>query len=186
MSPLTSAGFCQGTLKSTADGSEVQRWGLRGRKASRLPHQGFKPVDTQLLPTALCWGRLWTQPVPGPSSRLTWWVQSFCGQSSPKKTSHTAHLPGSGSLNLSPEGCAHSLFPTTLSYLLSSPVLPLQRAFKQVEVRSLTCLHSRNGAGTPVLALPAQGSALTLTSLCSQRREEHGRAVGDGRSRRRS
>lgn len=80
-------------------------------------------------------------------------VQSFCGQSSLEKTSNTAHLPASSSLNLSPKGCAHSWFPTMLSCLLSSPVLPVQRAFKQVEVMSLTCLHSRNGAGTPVLAL---------------------------------
>lgn len=80
-------------------------------------------------------------------------IQSFCGHSSLQKTSSTAHLPGSSSLNLSLRGCAQSLFPTTFSYLLLSPVLLAQRPFRQVEVTSLVCLHSRYGAGMAMLAL---------------------------------
>lgn len=84
---------------------------------------------------------------------LGWWNPVFLWPVLPWEDQQHVHLPGSSSLNLSPQGCARSLSPTALSYLLSSPARSVQRAFKQVEVGSLARLRSRHGAGAPMVAL---------------------------------
>lgn len=142
----------------------MQRWGTVGRKASCLPHHGFELVNTQLPPTALCWGRLWTLPVPGPRSRsyvvgsilsvpnLPWEDQQHC-------TSPWVQFPEP----FHPKAVPARSSPPRFGCSLSSPALLVQRACKQLEDVSPTCFQSENSAGTPMLAL--QLGTLVSTDL---------------------
>lgn len=100
---------------------------------------------------------------------LTWWGPFFLWPNLPWEeqqhcTSPWVQFPAP----FHPRAVPARYSPSCFGYPLSSPVLLVQRAFKQLEETSPTCLHSENSAGTPMLALQPGTVVSTHLTLPAQ------------------